>query len=115
MLKITTLSFVTAIFCGTTTYAQVNEQGADSVGRSQLDTPTISKQKKSVAEQQLIKIKIEELPQKIVNTLQSHGYSGWTIQDAYKNIVLKQYSLRLKRGNEVVFYTFDINGQRVEE
>jgi hypothetical protein len=115
MSKITTLLFVTTIFCGTKTYAQVNEQGADTVGRFQLDTPTISKQKRSVAEQQLIKIKIEALPQNIVKALQSHGYTGWTIQDAYKNIVLKQYSLRLKKGNEVVFYTFDVNGQRVEE
>lgn len=115
MPKITTILFLVAIFSGTKIFAQVNEQGVDSVGRSQLDTPTISKQKKSVADQQLIKIKIDDLPQKIVKTLQSHGYSGWTIQDAYKNIVLSQYSLRLKRGNEVVFYTFDANGERVKE
>jgi hypothetical protein len=114
MPKITIILILVTFFSGAKIYAQVNEQGADTVGRSQLDTPTISKQTKSVADQQLIKIKIEELPQNIVKTLQSHGYSGWTIQDAYKNIVLKQYSLRLKRGNEVVFYTFDANGGRVE-
>jgi hypothetical protein len=115
MAKITTILFLVAIFSGSKIYAQVNEQGADTVGRSQMDTPSIPKQKKSVAEQQLIKIKIDELPQNIVKTLQSHGYSGWTIQDAYKNIALSQYSLRLKRGNEVVFYTFDTNGERVKE
>jgi hypothetical protein len=114
MPKIIILLFV-IVSITANTYAQVSEQGADSVGRSHLDTPSISKQQKSVAEQQLIKIKIGELPPSIVKTLQSHGYRDWTIQDAYRNIALKQYSLRLKRGNDVMFYTFDANGNRIEE
>jgi hypothetical protein len=115
MLKFLTLIVTVVAWSSANTYAQVNEQGADTVGRSHLDTPSISKQQKSVAEQQLIKIKIEDLPESIVKTLHGHGYSDWTIQSAYKNFVLKQYSVRLKRGNEIVFYTFDANGDRIKE
>jgi len=107
---VTTLALLGAVAC----YAQTNEQGADTVGHP-LDTPSISKQKRSAAGQQLVKIKVADLPQNVTKTIQGHGYSDWTIQDAYKNISLNEYSVRLKRGNDVVWYTFDARGNRVKE
>jgi len=112
MLKIVVIAM--ALFGAVSSYAQTNEQGADTVGHP-LDTPSISKEKKSVAGQQLVKIKVADLPQNVMKTIQGHGYSDWTIQDAYKNIALNEYSVRLKHGNDVVFYTFDANGNRVKE
>jgi hypothetical protein len=113
MHKTIAIIFIAALFSGAKTLGQTNEHGADTVGHP--ETPSISKQQKSVAAQQLIKIKVDDLPQGIVKGLQSHGYTDWIIQDAYKNIALKQYSIRLKRGSEVVFYTFDANGDRIKE
>jgi hypothetical protein len=114
MIKFLNLLLIIGYLSADKIYAQVNEQGVDTVGRSNLDTPSISKQQKSIAEQQLIKIKLEELPQSVINNLQRNSYKDWTIQDAYRNIVLKQYSVKLKKGNEMVFYTFDANGKRIE-
>ena len=107
-------SFCFMLIISVSVRAQVNEQGVDTVGRSQMDTPSTSGSRKSLAAQQLIKIKIQDLPSTITNKLQSESYRAWIIQDAYRNIVLKQYSVRLKKGNEVVFYTFDSNGKRIE-
>jgi hypothetical protein len=109
------LSFLLTVVVTISVQAQVNQHGVDSVGRSQIDTSTISESQKSVAEQQLIKIKISELPASVTNKLKTDSYQDWVIQDAYKNLVLKQYSVRLKKGNDVVFYTFNYNGERIKD
>ena len=95
--------------------AQVNEHGQDTVGRSQIDTASNPKSSKSIADQQLIKIKITDLPDAVLKKLKSDSYTDWIIQDAYRNIALRYYSVRLKKANRIVFYTFDSNGERIKD
>ncbi len=115
MSKILFTCFSFLLLSAVSVRAQVNQHGADTVGRSKIDTPSIPLSQKVVTEQQLIKIKKTNLPTAIIKKLESNSYYNWQIQDAYKNIALNQYSVRLRKGNEIVFYTFDAKGDKIQD
>jgi hypothetical protein len=62
----------------------------------------------------MIKIRISELPSMVTQTLGNSDYAGWTIVNAYRTKGNDQYLVEVKKGSQTRSYWFDKNGNRLE-
>jgi hypothetical protein len=68
----------------------------------------------AIEKNDLIKIRISELPAMVSQTLGNSDYTDWTIVSAYRTKESDQYLVDVKKGSQTRSYWFDKNGNRLE-
>ncbi len=104
------LWIVLAAVAGSVTFANAQEAAQDSTTQSQ--TGITSDQESA---DQKMKIKTEELPDAIKQTLADQEYKGWIINAAYQDRKEENYEVELKNGADTQVVKFNSEGQRLDD
>lgn len=62
-----------------------------------------------------VKIKPDELPEQVRESLNSNDYDGWEVSTAYRHTDKEVYEVELKKGMEMKTVKFDKEGNKIEE
>ena len=92
--------------------AGVLSVGAVQVANAQ--TATTPTQIAASQTDEKIKIKVEELPDAVKNTLEGDAYKGWSAHAAYFNKTKDIYEVDVKKGTETKTLKFNKDGSTVE-
>ena len=76
-------------------------------------TLNASKDLISVAQEDKVAIKAEELPEAAQSSLKGEGLKDWTIVQAYHIKSSNQYEVELKKGDETKTVKFDKDGKEI--
>lgn len=130
MKKIFAMLITAGCFVGFHAKAQVNDMSTDtaSVSTQQPGDQTSDQNDDSYQNQNrdkynsvspvnkndMIKIRISELPSMVTQTLGNSDYAGWTIVNAYRTKGNDQYLVEVKKDSQTRSYWFDKNGNRLE-
>jgi hypothetical protein len=105
------LLFVVCALAGSVIAANAQERDTTSTSSSAVVTPETSADK----DEDRVKIKTDELPEAVKQTLADQEYKGWLINAAYHDKKEERFEVELKNGVDTQVVKFSQEGQRLDD